>query len=212
MRWNSRARPISDQGHSRTVEGLNPLRVRRPSSQTGQSRARWSADGAGVGAGDQQESGVRTTVYETSHDPLCRMLRKALVEVVQAGPGSAGMIGSVLCRSVATLYTLLLDHPIDRRGRCRSCRRPGAVFGSRWRHCRVYGEANLWLWQLDEALLQRLLAHELGLAAAPPPAAPGGAPARNPDDTDVLPAITADPPAQSLQTPAVPPLRRDSRN
>lgn len=58
---------------------------------------------------------------------------------------------------------LLMDHPIDRRGPCGSCRRPGAVFGPRWRRCRVYGKANVWLHQPDEALLLRLLGPGVGL-------------------------------------------------
>lgn len=147
------------------------------------------------------------SVYQTSHDLLCQVLRKVLVDVVQAGRGAAGGIGSVECQAVATLYMLLMDHPIDRRGRCRSCRRPGAVFGSRWRRCQVYGKANVWLHQPDEALLLRLLAHELGLAAAPRPAtgvASGRAPASDPGDTDMLPAIAADRPTEPLRTPAVP--------
>lgn len=86
----------------------------------------------------------------------------------------------------------------------------GAMFGSRWRRCRVYGKASVWLHQPDEALLLRLLVHELELAAAPPPAtdvAPGGASASDPDDTDMLPAIAADRPTEPLQAPAFPPSR-----
>ncbi len=135
------------------------------------------------------------SVYQTSHG-------------VQAGRGAAGGIGSVECQAVATLYMLLIDHPIDRRGRYRSCRRPGAVFGPRWRRCWVFGNANMWLHQLDEALLARLLVHELGLATAPRPAtgvASGRASASDPNDTDMLPAIAADRPTEPLQTPAVPP-------
>ncbi|MGH3820776.1 MAG: hypothetical protein ACRDRE_24145, partial [Pseudonocardiaceae bacterium] len=98
-------------------------------------------------------------------------------------------------RAVATLYLLLKDHPIDPRGRCRSCRRPVAVFGSWRRRCRVHSKATLCLHQLDEVLLLRLLlADDLGLHAASPPAEPERAPASNPDDSHVLPAIAADPP------------------
>ncbi|MGH3775427.1 MAG: hypothetical protein ACRDRR_06770 [Pseudonocardiaceae bacterium] len=110
------------------------------------------------------------SVYQTSHDLMCQVLRKVLVDGTQAGPGAADGIGSVECQAVATMYMLLMDHPIDQRGRCRSCRRPGAVFGSRRRRCRVYGKASVWLHQPDEALLLGLLVHELGLAAAPRPA------------------------------------------
>lgn len=141
---------------------------------------------------------------QTSYDLLCRVLRGVLRDAVQAGPGAAGGIGTVECQAVATLYLLLMDHPIDQRGRCRSCRRPGAVFGPRWRRCRVHAKANMCLHQLDEVLLLRLLAYELGLATPTPPAAPGRAPARDPDGTEVLPAIAADPSTEPLQTPAVP--------
>ncbi len=144
------------------------------------------------------------SVCQTSHNLMCQVLQKILVDGVQPGRGTAGGIGSVECRAVATLYMLLMDHSIDRRGRCRSCRRPGTVFGPRWRRCRVYGKANVWLHQPEEALrLRHLLTHELGLAPTPP-AAPGRAPASDPEATDVLPAIAADPPTQPLQTPAVP--------
>jgi hypothetical protein len=79
------------------------------------------------------------------------------------------------------------------------------MFGPWWRRCRVHAKAILWLRPPEEVLL-RLLAHELGLATAPPPppAAPGWAPASDPDDTTVLPAIEPDVGAP-LQTPAIPP-------
>ncbi len=98
---------------------------------------------------------------------LRKALRGVLLAAVKAGPGAAGGIGSIECQVVATLYVLLVrDHPIDRWGRCRSCRRPGAVLGPRWRRCRVYSQAIVWLRQPEELLL-RLLAEELGLATAP---------------------------------------------
>lgn len=102
---------------------------------------------------------MSTTVYQTSHDLMCQLLRKVLVDGVQAGRGAVSGIGSVPFGACATVYGLLLDHSIDRRGRCRSCRRPGAVFGSRWRRCRVHVKANMCLHQLDEALLLLSLIH-----------------------------------------------------
>lgn len=114
------------------------------------------------------------SVHQMNYRVVCEALRGALVAAVQAGPGAAGGIGSVEFHAVAALYLLLLDHPIDRRGRCRSCRRLGAVFGLRWRHCRVHGKANLCLHQPEELLLS-LLVHELGLAAAPAPQVPAPA-------------------------------------
>ncbi|MGH3811391.1 MAG: hypothetical protein ACRDUV_02900, partial [Pseudonocardiaceae bacterium] len=54
-----------------------------------------------------------SSVYQTSYDLLCRLLRTALVDGVQAGRSSAGGIGSVQFRACATVYGLLLDHPDD---------------------------------------------------------------------------------------------------
>jgi hypothetical protein len=121
----------------------------------------------------------RPSGYQASHDPLCQMLRTVLVDGTRAGRGAAGGIGSVECRAVLTLYSLLVDHPVDRWGRCRSCRAPGSVLGARWRPCQVHSKATLCLRQLDEVLLS-LLADDLGLATAPPPAAPGPARAGDP--------------------------------
>jgi hypothetical protein len=115
---------------------------------------------------------------------MCRVLRQVLGDVVQAGPGAVGGLGTVECQAVAALYLLLVDHPIDERGRCRSCRRPGAVFGPRWRCCRVYVKASLWLRQPAE-VLRCLLAQELGLTAVTPSAGPGRALASDPEDTEV---------------------------
>ncbi|MGH3903804.1 MAG: hypothetical protein ACRDTE_06400 [Pseudonocardiaceae bacterium] len=123
------------------------------------------------------------------------------------------MIGSVPGRVVVALYMLVMAHPVDRRGRCRSCRRSGAVFGWRWRHCRVYGEASVWLHQSAE-FVGAQLARELGLAAPRPDAgaageesAEGAAPGADADATDVLPRIVTDRDDRPTtpQAPAVPP-------
>ncbi len=152
-----------------------------------------------------------SSVYQTSYDLLCRLLRKVLADGVQAGHGAAGGIGSVQFRASATLYALLTAHPLDQEGRCRSCRGPGAVFGRRHR-CWVHKEASYWLRQPEEFLHSRVV-REWGLADQVRPVA-GAAPARDsatrpadPDDTEVLPRIepdVGDPPTQPLQTPAVP--------
>ncbi len=117
---------------------------------------------------------------QTSRDPLCRTLRTVLVDGVRAGG-----IGSVPLRACVVLYGLLLEHPVDQWGRCRSCRRPGSVFGARWRQCRVHGKATLYLHRFDEVLLLSLLAElglagERGLGDVPPPASPGSARASDP--------------------------------
>ncbi|MGH3772116.1 MAG: hypothetical protein ACRDRW_12095 [Pseudonocardiaceae bacterium] len=114
-----------------------------------------------------------------SDDPLQAALCGVLRAAVESPRGTGG-IGSVECRAVVALYSLLLDHPVDQWGRCRSCRRPGSVFGAQWRQCQVRGKATLCLRQLDEVLLLSLLAQELGLADALPPAAPGPARAGDP--------------------------------
>jgi hypothetical protein len=98
--------------------------------------------------------------YQTSHDALCQMLRKVLVDGAQAGRGAAGGICSVEGRAVVTLYSLLRDHSVDQWGRCRCCRRPGAVLGARWRPCQVHSKADLCLRRLDEVLLRSVLADE----------------------------------------------------
>ncbi len=110
------------------------------------------------------------TVNQTSHRLVCDALRGVLRQATQAGPGAVEEIGSMLYRVSAVVYTLLLDHPIDRRGRCRSCRRPGAIIGLRRRPCRIYLKANYWLLrQPDEVILFSHLADDLGLSTAPAP-------------------------------------------
>ncbi len=154
---------------------------------------------------------MSATVYQTSHDLMCQSLRKVLVDGAQVGGRDAtGGIGSVRCRVSAALYALLMAHPVDREGRCRSCRRPGAVLGWR-RRCWVHIEASYWLRQPEEFLRSRVV-QEWGLADQSPPG-PGAAGDResatsraDSDGTDVLPRIDlepGDPPTQPLQSPAV---------
>lgn len=153
------------------------------------------------------------TVDQTSHRLTCDALRRVLRQVVQAGPGAVDRIGSIRYRALAVLYTLLLDHLIDQRGRCRSCRRPGAMIGLRRRPCRIHIRASYWLLrQPDEALLLSHLAGELEQGTAPSPDA-ASPPNRSsltmtagidPSDTDVLPRVMGDPRADPSPTPAVP--------
>ncbi|MGH3902420.1 MAG: hypothetical protein ACRDTA_30030 [Pseudonocardiaceae bacterium] len=107
---------------------------------------------------------------------LLEALRGVLCDGVQSGPGARAGIDSILHRAGATLYSLLVDHPVDRRGQCRSCRRPSAVPGLRRRHCQVRSKADLWL-HLPVELFQSFLASELGLSStvAPPLPARGSA-------------------------------------
>lgn len=83
------------------------------------------------------------TVMKTTGEALCGVLRAAIEE----SPDAAEGLGSVPDRAAAALYFLLMDHSVDRDGRCRSCRRPGAAFGSRRRRCRVHMKAAFWLLQ-----------------------------------------------------------------
>ncbi|MGQ0777304.1 MAG: hypothetical protein ACT4NY_23295 [Pseudonocardiales bacterium] len=119
------------------------------------------------------------SVYQTSHQLACDMLRKVLVDVVESGSGNHNGTCSVTWRACAAMYSLLLDHPVDRRGRCRSCRRPGAVIGGCYRRCRVRIAAGYWLHQPDDNLLLTQLARELATShhqtpAVPPPLPPSG--------------------------------------
>ncbi|HET9255522.1 MAG TPA: hypothetical protein VFO16_10005 [Pseudonocardiaceae bacterium] len=99
------------------------------------------------------------TVHQTRH----RLIRDTLRESLLAGPGTVERPGSTRYWASAVLYLLLLSHPIDRRGRCRSCRRSGEMIGLRRRPCRVHLQAGYWLrHQPGEALLLAQLADELG--------------------------------------------------
>jgi hypothetical protein len=150
----------------------------------------------------------RPSGYEISYALLCQRLRGALANAVLAGPGAAG-IGSGPWQVSAALYMLLMGHPVDRRGRCRSCRRSGAVLGFRRRRCRVHGEARFWLLQQPAEFLLSRLVCELGLTDLPPAQdSATHTAARDLGDTDVLPRAEpdpSDPRTEPFQTPAVPP-------
>lgn len=126
-----------------------------------------------------------SSVHQKSYELLCEVLGRLLVSVVHAGSGAAGGISALPCRASAALYSLLLDHPVDRRGRCLCCRRPGALFGRRRRRCRVHIAAQYWLRHPDEVLLSHL-SNELGLQtpAAPSPPPPCGLPQAGRPDPD----------------------------
>lgn len=147
-----------------------------------------------------------SSVRQTHHRVMCEVLRGILREALDPGGGDRLPVGSVPCRAVATLYMLLLNHPVDRRGRCRSCRRPGAVLGGRWRRCRVHGEAALWLTQPADFLAAHLT-RELGPAGGVETRLPGRGPALGPEATGVPPRTPADPdgPPTTPQSPAASP-------
>jgi len=133
-------------------------------------------------------------VHQTSHELLRETLRAGLAAAV--GSGRDGGISSTQCRASAALYALLGDHPVDQRGRCRSCRGLRALLGRRGRVCRILIAARFYLYQ-PEDMLFHLLTSELDQAVTPPPSGdaapdPGrtpGAVLGDPDATDVLPKI-----------------------
>ncbi|MGH3912100.1 MAG: hypothetical protein ACRDTC_01610 [Pseudonocardiaceae bacterium] len=141
-----------------------------------------------------------STVYQTSYGLVRERLRGVLGAVVESGPGAEHERGSVSWRACAALYSLVEEHPVDRRGRCRSCRRRGALLWWVRRRCQVRVWACFWLHQPDEALLG-LLARELDQQPGPSPGAEEQADcsgsgrvasAPGPDSTDVFPRIDLD--------------------
>lgn len=133
------------------------------------------------------------TAHQTSHNRLRGLLRGAMSAAVESGPA----VGSVGYRASAALNALLAAHPVDRGGRCRSCRRPRTLLGRR--KCQVYWTARYWLNQPDEALSR--LASELHLDIP----SPSGIDKDRPDSTDIQPAVEPDL-GVPFQTPAAPPL------
>jgi hypothetical protein len=133
-------------------------------------------------------------VYQTRYRLLVELLRRFLVAAVESG--DPARVCSVACQAVATMYTLLLGHPVDRRGRCRSCRRPGAVVGLGRRRCRVFIGAGFYLLSSGEFLCSHL-ARELGLPGPPTreaddlpePGDSAGVASAVAPETGVLPAV-----------------------
>ncbi|MGH3719614.1 MAG: hypothetical protein ACRDRI_12420 [Pseudonocardiaceae bacterium] len=133
-------------------------------------------------------TGTGRTVDQTSHRLVCEALR----ETVRAGPGALGRVGSIRYRASAVLYLLLLEHPIDRRGRCRSCF--SVLIGLRPRPCRIHVRASDWLLHhSDEALLPHL-AREFGAGNVPSLGAAG---------TSHWPCLTVRARTDPSRTPAV---------
>ena len=119
----------------------------------------------------------KPTRYQTEHGVLREMLHRFLVDTVQSPRGVAGC-GQVVCGAVAVLDSLLAAHPVDQRGRCRSCRYPRWL-GRRPPVCVVFLQAHYWLRQPTPGV-QAHLASELGVAVAPPHGA------GDPEATEVL--------------------------
>jgi hypothetical protein len=138
----------------------------------------------------------------------------ALRETVSAGPSPSDGISSIRYRASAVLC-LLLEHPIDRRGRCRCCPGIGGLIGLRRRVCRILLTASDWLLLHPGAARLSQRATRLGAGRASQPGA-ASAPDRSsvtvsarcdPDDTDVVSTLPRDARCDPSQTPAVwPPL------
>jgi hypothetical protein len=94
-------------------------------------------------------------VQQTEHGLLRETLRRFLIAEVQSSPDVA-RCGPMACGAVAALDALLAAHPLDRRGRCRSCQRRGWLVRRR-RVCLVFLEARYWLRQSTERVQAHLI-------------------------------------------------------
>ena len=125
-----------------------------------------------MGSTQPRDPDMSPNVHQTSHELLREALREALRGAMGAAVGSErgdGGIGSIPWRASAALDALLGAHPVDRRGRCRSCHGLRALLGRGRRICRVLVVARFYLYQPKDILLG-LLASELHQHATPPSA------------------------------------------
>ncbi|MGH3829045.1 MAG: hypothetical protein ACRDRS_01125 [Pseudonocardiaceae bacterium] len=107
------------------------------------------------------------TSDQISHRLMRDALREFLLTAARTRPGALEGISSVGSQASAVLYTLLIEHPIDQRGRCGSCRWSSTMLGLR--RCQIHLTAIAWLLQPDAATLRSHLATELGLGTIPLP-------------------------------------------
>ncbi|MGH3934554.1 MAG: hypothetical protein ACRDS1_06185 [Pseudonocardiaceae bacterium] len=133
------------------------------------------------------------SVYQASHGRLRGVLRGAL----RAAMDSESGVASMGFRAGVALDSLLAAHPVDRRGRCRSCRGRGWL-ARRRRVCMVFQQAHYWLRQPTDRVITHL-ASEWGVDVLALPGATGLA------GTKVPSRVADDSPTDYLQTPAVPP-------
>lgn len=148
---------------------------------------------------------MSVSVHQTSYALLREELRGVVLQAAADERTAYDDTGSIEGRASAALYALLGDHPIDRRGRCRSCGGPRGVLSCRRRVCRVLVAARFYLQQPVDVLLGDLA------GAVEPGAAPvgyGGHGVEDPWDpaaTEVLAKVEgepSDPRTQPLQIPA----------
>lgn len=78
------------------------------------------------GSGLEQRGSLSAYDYQRNCRVLSEVLNRFVVGGVQS-PRGAGGICSIESRAMATLYSLLTEHPIDEWGRCRFCRHPAPL-------------------------------------------------------------------------------------
>lgn len=88
--------------------------------------------------------------YQAGHGLLCEELRGWLVNTLEHGDGAQDGNEPTRWRECAVVYSLLREHAIDQKGRCRRCRCPRAVFRRRRRRCQVHVVADFYLRQPEE--------------------------------------------------------------
>lgn len=145
---------------------------------------------------------MNPNAHQTEHGLLRELLGSFLVAELESSSGAGGCRW-VGCGAGAALYSLLAAHPVDRRGRCRSCRSTGWL-GRRRQVCSVFQKAHYWLRQPTHQV-QAHLASELGVDIA----APLGA--ADPEATNMLRRVVLDlgkPPADPIRTSAISPTPR----
>lgn len=99
-------------------------------------------------------SAENLSVCQASHGRLCDELREWLSSAME--PSARDGSEPTQWRAGAVVYSLLRDHAIDRKGRCRLCRRPSAIFGRRRRRCQVHIAANFYLRQPEQFVRSHL--------------------------------------------------------
>lgn len=134
-------------------------------------------------------------ITRTSYSRICQALRGFLVDAVESKDHAT--VNTIAFQASATLYSLLLDHPINEKGRCRSCPRSTTGFGRRQRRCRVHLLAGFHMLYSGDFLLSHM-ASELGVDPIPQVAqAPSDV-----DSTEMLPSVSAKSEARAHPPPA----------
>jgi hypothetical protein len=137
------------------------------------------------------------SVYETTQDLLVEAAHGAVLSAAGAAREGTEATGLAL-RTGAALYSLLHAHAVDRRGRCRWCRR--SWWSRRGPTCTVYARAYYWLHQPLDVLITHLI--DLGIDLPDP-----GAPEPDPDATRAMIPILSPRPSAGPPTEPIPPLR-----